>query len=87
MMHVSMMLLSYAALIMGSLLCILFLVISQKIKILILQLLMIPHYHLYNIMLDYYEAKLLSASNEISELGKLKLITKSLIIGVIELLA
>jgi hypothetical protein len=40
---------------------------------------------LYNIMLDYYEAKLLSPSTEISELGKLKLL-QSLIIGVIELL-
>ena len=27
-------------------------------------------------MLDYYEAKLFSPSDEISELGKLKLITK-----------
>ena len=29
---------------------------------------------LYNVMLDYYEAKVISASNEISELGKLKLL-------------
>ena len=29
---------------------------------------------LYNVMLDYYEAKVISSSNEISELGKLKLL-------------
>jgi hypothetical protein len=28
----------------------------------------------YNIILDYYEAKVISSSNEISELGKLKLL-------------
>nr|YP_010283422.1 heme attachment to plastid cytochrome c [Bacillaria paxillifer]ULD16541.1 heme attachment to plastid cytochrome c [Bacillaria paxillifer] len=73
MLHVSMMLLSYAALIMGSLLCILFLVISRykDIDFKIVDNSSLP---LYNIMLDYYEAKFLSSSSEISELGKLKLL-------------
>jgi len=73
MMHVSMMLLSYATLIMGSLLCILFLVISQS-KEVNLKVMDDSSLPLYNIMLDYYEAKLLSPSTEISELGKLKLL-------------
>ena len=73
MMHVSMMLLSYATLIMGSLLCILFLVISRN-KDVDLKIMDDSSLPLYNIMLDYYEAKLLSPSNEISELGKLKLL-------------
>jgi len=73
MMHVSMMLLSYATLIMGSLLCILFLVIS-KYKDIDLKSIDDSSLPLYNIMLDYYEAKLLSPSNEMSELGKLKLL-------------
>jgi cytochrome c-type biogenesis protein CcsB len=73
MMHVSMMLLSYAILIMGSLLCILFLVISRykDVDLKVIENSSLP---LYNIMLDYYEAKLLSPSNEISELGKLQLL-------------
>jgi cytochrome c-type biogenesis protein CcsB len=73
MMHVSMMLLSYATLIMGSLLCILFLVISRY-KDVDLKIIDNSSLPLYNIMLDYYEAKLLSPSTEISELGKLKLL-------------
>ena len=73
MMHVSMMLLSYATLIMGSLLCLLFLVISRN-KDVDLKIIDDSSLPLYNIMLDYYEAKLLSPSNEISELGKLKLL-------------
>ena len=73
MMHVSMMLLSYATLIMGSLLCLLFLVISKN-KDVDLKIIDDSSLPLYNIMLDYYEAKLLSPSNEISELGKLKLL-------------
>lgn len=73
MMHVSMMLLSYGTLIMGSLLCILFLVIS-RFKDIDLKILDNSSLPLYNIMLDYYEAKLLSPSTEISELGKLKLL-------------
>ena len=73
MMHVSMMLLSYGTLIMGSLLCILFLVISsyKDVDLKIMDNSSLP---LYNIMLDYYEAKFLSPSTEISELGKLKLL-------------
>jgi cytochrome c-type biogenesis protein CcsB len=73
MMHVSMMLLSYGTLIIGSLLCILFLVISRY-KDVDLKMIDDSSLPLYNIMLDYYEAKLLSPSNEISELGKLKLL-------------
>ena len=73
MMHVSMMMLSYATLIMGSLLCILFLVISKYQEV-DLQLVDESTLPLYNVMLDYYEAKLFSPSDEISELGKLKLL-------------
>ena len=73
MMHVSMMLLSYGTLIMGSLLSILFLVISRfkEIDLKIVDTSSLP---LYNIMLDYYEAKLVAPSTEISELGKIKLL-------------
>ena len=73
MMHVSMMLLSYATLIIGSLLCILFLVISrnQDIDFKIMDNSSLPF---YNVMLDYYQAKVISSSPEISELGKLKLL-------------
>ena len=73
MMHVSMMLLSYSTLIIGSLLCILFLVISRY-KDVDLKIMDDSSLPLYNIMLDYYEAKLLAPSTEISELGKLKLL-------------
>lgn len=73
MMHVSMMLLSYGTLIIGSLLCILFLVISRY-KDIDLKIIDDSSLPLYNIMLDYYEAKLLVPSTEISELGKLKLL-------------
>ncbi len=73
MMHVSMMLLSYATLLMGSLLCLLFLVISryEDTDLKIIEKSSLP---LYSVMLDYYEAKVFSSSNEISELGKLKLL-------------
>ena len=73
MMHVSMMLLSYSTLIIGSLLCLLFLVIS-KYKDIDLKVIDNSSLPLYNIMLDYYEAKLVTPSTEISELGKLKLL-------------
>jgi cytochrome c-type biogenesis protein CcsB len=73
MMHVSMMLLSYSTLIIGSLLCILFLVISRY-KDVDLKIMDDSSLPLYNIMLDYYEAKVLAPSTEISELGKLKLL-------------
>ena len=65
MMHVSMMLLSYATLILGSLLCILFLVISRY-KDVDLKVNDNSSLPLYNIMLEYYERKLLAPSNEIS---------------------
>merc|ERR1712087_894245 len=73
MMHVSMMMLSYATLIMGSLLCILFLVISNYEDV-DLQLIDDSYLPLYNVMLDYYETKFFSPSDEVSELGKLKLL-------------
>ena len=75
MMHVSMMMLSYATLIIGSLLCILFLVISkyQEVDLKIVDKSSMP---LYNIIVNYYENELFSSSksSEISELGKLKLL-------------
>jgi len=73
MMHVSMMLLSYATLIIGSLLSILFLIISDS-KDVNLEITNDSSLPLYNIMLDYYETKLVSPSTEISEFGKLKLL-------------
>ena len=73
MMHVSMMLLSYGTLIVGSLLCLLFLVIS-KYKDVNLKIIDDSASPLYNIMLDYYEGQVLMPSNEISEFGKLKLL-------------
>jgi len=73
MMHVSMMLFSYGTLIVGSLLCILFLIISRA-KDVNFKNLDNSSLPLYNIMLDYYETNLLSPSNQISELGKLKLL-------------
>jgi cytochrome c-type biogenesis protein CcsB len=73
MMHVSMMMLSYATLIIGSLLCILFLIISnyQDVNLQIIDNSYLP---ISNIILEYYEEKILSSSNEMSELGKLKLL-------------
>nr|YP_010208420.1 heme attachment to plastid cytochrome c [Pseudo-nitzschia cuspidata]UBA15433.1 heme attachment to plastid cytochrome c [Pseudo-nitzschia cuspidata] len=73
MMHVSMMLLSYGTLIMGSLLCILFLVISDY-KDVDLKSTDVSSSAFYNVMLDYYEAKLISSSSEVSDFGKLKLL-------------
>ena len=73
MMHVSMMLLSYGTLIMGSLLCLLFLVISQYQEVDFKQIDKTPT-PLYNIMLDYYETNLLPSKKKPSELGKLKLL-------------
>jgi len=73
MLHVSMMLLSYGTLIMGSLLSILFLVISknQEIDLQIVENSSLP---LYNVMLEYYETKMISRPTPVSELGKLKLL-------------
>ena len=73
MMHVSMMLLSYATLMIGSLLCILFLVISRS-KEISLKIMDDSSLPLYNIMLNYYKTNLLSPSDEIAKLGKLKLL-------------
>ena len=74
MLHVSMMLLSYGTLIMGSLLCLLFLVISRYEEV-DLEQTENSSLPLYNVMLDYYEANVVSPSSiNISELGKLKLL-------------
>ena len=73
MLHVSMMLLSYATLLMGSLLCILFLIIShsQSLNLTTSGEASVP---IASVMVDYYETKLLSSSAQTSELGKLKLL-------------
>ena len=73
MLHVSMMLLSYGTLIVGSLLCILFLVISRSQDV-ELKISSDSSSSLYNVMVDYYQAKLVSPSAEILEFGKLKLL-------------
>lgn len=73
MLHVSMMLLSYGTLIMGSLLSILFLVISKN-KEIDLRFDQNSSLPLYNVMLEYYETKIISPTTSISELGKLKLL-------------
>ena len=73
MLHVSMMLLSYATLLVGSLLCILFLVISRANEV-NLKFVERPSLPFYNLMADYYEAKLVPQSFEVAELGKLKLL-------------
>ena len=73
MMHVSMMMLSYATLIIGSLLCLLFLVISNYQEV-DLEVIDTSYSSLSNIILDYYESQVLTSTNEISELGKLKLL-------------
>jgi cytochrome c-type biogenesis protein CcsB len=74
MMHVSMMILSYATLIIGSLLCILFLVISraQDINLKIIDKSFTP---VYNIVVDYYENQMLAlSSSEGVKFGKIKLL-------------
>ena len=73
MLHVSMMLLSYGTLIMGSLLSILFLVISKN-KEVDLQFAQNSSLPLSNVMLEYYDKKIISPTTNISELGKLKLL-------------
>ena len=73
MMHVSMMLLSYGTLILGSLLCILFLVISGYKDINLKSIDQSPSFF-YNVMVDYYEANVISSSSEVSDFGKLKLL-------------
>ena len=73
MLHVSMMLLSYGTLIMGSLLCILFLVISgyKDIDLKSKEQKAMPF---YNVMLEYYETNVIAPSSEVSEFGKIKLL-------------
>ena len=73
MLHVSMMLLSYGTLIMGSLLSILFLVISKN-KEIDLQFSRNSSLPLSNVMLEYYETNIISPTSNVSELGKLKLL-------------
>ena len=73
MLHVSMMLLSYGTLIMGSLLSILFLVISKN-KEVDLEFAQNSSLPLSNVMLEYYDKKIISPTSNISELGKLKLL-------------
>ena len=73
MMHVSMMLLSYGTLIMGSLLCLLFLVVSQYQEVDFKEINEISK-PFYNIMVDYYEFNILDSKTSTSELGKLKLL-------------
>ena len=73
MMHVSMMMLSYGTLIIGSLLCILFLVISNYQEV-DFQSINNSSFPFSNVLFSYYEVKLFSSSDEISELGKLKLL-------------
>ena len=71
-MHVSMMLLSYATLIVGSLLCILFLVLSWKNNI-NSKVLKSSSISIQNIILNYYELKSFS-SEEVLKIGKIKLL-------------
>jgi cytochrome c-type biogenesis protein CcsB len=74
MMHVSMMILSYATLIIGSLLCLLFLVIS-KAQDINLKIIDKSFTSVYNKIIDYYEDKITSIpSTEILEFGKVKLL-------------
>jgi cytochrome c-type biogenesis protein CcsB len=74
MMHVSMMILSYATLIIGSLLCLLFLVISKAQEI-DLKIINKSFTSVYNKIIDYYENKIVSVSSpEIVEFGKVKLL-------------
>jgi ABC-type transport system involved in cytochrome c biogenesis permease subunit len=74
MMHVSMMLLSYATL-MGSLLLYSVLVISRYKDVDLKSWMTHSSLPLYNIMLDYYEVKIAAPSTEISEL-EIKTFTK-----------
>lgn len=73
MLHVSMMLLSYATLIIGSLLCVLFLVISSYTQI-DLTILENSSFQFSNIIAEYSENQSLTSSTKISNLGKLKLL-------------
>jgi len=71
--HVSTMILSYGTLIIGSILCLLFLVISkyQEVNLDIVNNYSIP---VYNLILKYYKGQESTMSDEISEFAKLKLL-------------
>ena len=71
--HVSTMILSYGTLIIGSILCLLFLVISkyQEVNLEIVNNYSIP---VYNLILKYYKGQESALSDEISEFAKLKLL-------------
>jgi len=75
MMHVSMMLISYGTLILGSLLCILYLVIFQY-ENLTFKIKNNSSLILYNKILNYYETKVVSSEsyNDLSKFGKLQLL-------------
>ena len=71
--HVSAMILSYGTLILGSILCLLFLVVSkyQEVNLQLLKSYSIP---VYNLVLKYYNDQKISIANEVSELARLKLL-------------
>ena len=73
MMHVSMMMLSYATLLIGSLMCILFLIISQYQDI-NLQSMQNGNFVVSNIIIEYYKTKSSSLSSSSSQFNKLKLL-------------
>lgn len=73
MMHVSMMMLSYATLLIGSLMCILFLIISQYQDI-NLQSMQNGNFAVSNIIVEYYKTKSSSLSSSSSQFNKLKLL-------------
>lgn len=74
MMHVSMMILSYATLIIGSLLCILFLVISRGQDI-DLKIINKPSFPVSNLIVDYSETEILSITSfKTIKFGKIKLL-------------
>jgi len=71
--HVSTMILSYGTLIIGSILCLLFLVIS-KYQDTDLELISKYSFPVYTLILRYYSSQKLFKSEEISEIAKLKLL-------------
>ena len=73
MMHVSMMMLSYATLLIGSLMCILFLIISQYQDI-NLQSMQNGNFAVSNLIVEYYKTKSSSLSSPSSQFNKLKLL-------------
>ena len=71
--HVSCMILSYGTLIIGSILCLLFLVISNYQQV---NLKILDNYSIsaYNLILKYYKEQKVSISDELSEFARLKLL-------------